>query len=914
MKESQVKNKMSKRKKGALITLGVGGFLVVAVLIYGFVITNVGAYVISRFTPDTEIQVASFQSAKETTQLIAEEGIVLMQNNDNLLPLTAPEGEKIPINLFGMRAIQLVYNGGGSTATDVSDCVKLEDALRNNSFKVNEDLLHLKYNFFGTEYILIAPTSAPENQSASAFLDSNRFITIPEIPASVYSQTNLFDDGRTMIEHAHDFSNVAMIVIGRGGHESYDLTVSELQLTTEEVALFDAVSEKFDDIILVLNVANQMELNFLEDYPEIKSVLWIGFAGEAGTEAFARILNGTVNPSGRLANTWVSDNLSHPAVNNFLALSEDGLDWQEDSFHYEGLEPVESIMTGTSNRGFFNHYSEGIFVGYRYFETRHATDENFDYDAIVLFPFGYGLSYTTFEHNLISMNVEDDEITVRVSVENKGKVSGRDVIQIYYNPPFTGAIEKSTVNLLTFKKTNEIAPGDKEYYSLTFNIEQMASFDFRNHGSYVLEQGNYEIMLKENAHVFIDSEIFVLPEDIIYNDEHHGPRATDLQAAVSRLEDALGIDDYLTRDWDESSRAFTGPLEKDFIPSQDILDALKIRIPTDEQLNLTAADMPLHSQEFDEDMMFFDLIGIAHDDTKWDEFISQLTLEELSSLVANGAYQIMEIERLGVPRTLTPDGSAFIGATIYSGAAMGNANAGVTYPNPTVLAATWNKDLANLMGTSVGIEAYAHGFQGWYAPGMNTHRTPFNGRNFEYYSEDPILSGTMGGAVVQGATDKGLITFIKHFAMNERESNCRYQLMKWSNEQAIREIYLRPFEMAIKEGGALGIMTAFNYIGFDWAGSNENLLKDIVRNEWGFRGVIVTDANMYPHMDPVQMIYGGGDLSLDTMAIWMGGENQSRDLLAAATDSNTQVGTVQNLQRAAKNILYSVTHTWPMQD
>ena len=589
-KESEVNNKIRKRKKGGFIALGVVGFLVVALFVYGFVITNVGAYVISRFAPDTEIQVASFQSAKETTQLIAEEGIVLMQNHDDLLPLTAPEGEEIPINLFGMRSVQLVYNGGGSTATDVSDCAKLEDALRNHNFKVNEDLLHLKYNFFGTEDISIAPATAPVNQSASEFLGMDRFITIPEIPGSVYGDTTLFEDGRTLIEHAYDFSNIAMVVIGRGGFESYDFTVSELQLTTEEEELLDAVSETFDDIILALNVANQMELDFLEDYPEIKSVLWMGFPGEAGAEAFARILNGEVNPSGRLANTWVSDNLSHPAANNFLELSEDGLEWIEDSFHYEGLEPVESMMSGTSNRGFFNHYSEGIFVGYRYFETRHETDESFDYDSTVLFPFGYGLNYTTFEQHLLSLNVEGDEITVRVSVENKGDVSGRDVIQIYYNPPFTGAIEKSTVNLLTFQKTNEIAPGDREYYSLTFNIEDMASFDFRNHESYVLEQGDYEIMLMENAHVLIDSELFVLQDTIIFNDEFHGPRSSDLQAAVSRHDDAMGIDDYLTRDWNESSRAFTGPLAEDFIPSQDILDALEIRVPTDDELNLTSAE------------------------------------------------------------------------------------------------------------------------------------------------------------------------------------------------------------------------------------------------------------------------------------------------------------------------------------
>lgn len=905
------RKKMSKKKKITLISAGIVGTLVAVLLIYGFVFTNVGAFLISKFTPDTEIQKASFQSAKETTQLIAEEGIVLMQNHEDFLPLAATDGEEIPINLFGMRAVQLVFNGGGSTATDVSEAVKLEDALRNHNFKVNEDLLNLKYNFFGNEKISIDPKAAPANQSASEFLDSDRFIHIPELPGAAYEDTTLFEDGRTIMEHAYDFSDVAMVVIGRGGHEGYDMTVSDLQLTTEEVELLDAVSAQFDDIVLILNVANQMELGFLDDYPEIKSVLWLGFPGEAGTEALAQILNGTVNPSGRLVNTWAFDNLSHLAANNFLEFDEDGETWDEDSFHYENVEAGESVFGGMVNRGFFNHYAEGIFVGYRYFETRHETDTTFDYESTVLFPFGHGLSYTAFEQNLVSMSVEDQEITVRVAVENTGTVAGRDVIQVYFNPPYTGAVERSTVNLVTFQKTNIIEPGDTEYYSLTFQLEDMAAFDSRNHQSYLLEQGDYEIMIKENAHVLIDSEIFTLTEDIIFN-ESQGGRSTDLQTAVSRFEDALGIDDYITRDWDGSSRAFTGPQAEDYMASQDILNALKVRVPTDEELNLTASDMPIHSQELSEPIMLADMVGVPHDDPKWDEFISQLTLEEMASLVGNGAYQIGELERLGVPRTLTPDGSAFIGATIYSGAAMGNANSGVTYPNPSIIAASWNQDLAQLMGTSVGMEAQAHGFQGWYAPGMNIQRTPFNGRNFEYYSEDPLLSGRIGGSVVRGATDEGVITFIKHFAMNERENNCRDQLIKWSDEQAIREIYLRPFELAIKEGESLGIMSSFNYIGFNWTGANDSLLNEVVRNEWGFKGAIVTDANMYAHMDPVQMLYGGGDLSLDSMAMWLNGENHNRELLAAATDSETEIGTTLNLQRAAKNLLYAVSNTWPM--
>lgn len=901
---SEEKIKMSKKKKGLIISLGLLGATIGAVLFYAFIVTSAGHWVIARFTPDTEEQKLSYSAAIDTVEMITDEGFVLMQNNDDFLPISTSEEEKAKINLFGTRSVVTLFNSGGSTATDVTDAMKIEDALRDTgNFELNDDLLYLNYNFFKGGKISVSETNAPKNQSDSEILGEGRNLLLPEVPLEAYSDTSLFSDERTIIEHAQDFSDTAMIVIGRGGGEMVDLSPSQLRLTEEEADMVDVVSSNFENVVLILNTANVMELNFLDDYPAIKSVLWIGYPGETGANSLANMINGTINPSGRLVDTWPSDLMSMPAANNYLELGDDDK-WLGNSTKYTNA-PEE--------RGFFNQLHEGIYVGYKYFETRNDTDENFNYDDEVIFPFGHGLSYTNFEKEIISMDVDDDAITLRVGVRNTGDVSGKDVIQIYYNPPYTGEIEKSTANLVTFTKTNEIEPGDTEIYSLQFEVEDMASYDYRNHEAYVLEAGDYEITLKENSNISIASEIYAIDEDIIFNADNDGIRSTDSQVATNQFDDALHVDDYLTREWDPESRAFTGPQESDFVASQEILDAMNPEVPTDAELGFTAEDIPDYGRDLETTIMLSDMINVDHNDPLWDEFVSQLTLEELSDISGTGAYQLYELERLGVPKTLQPDGTMAIASNIYSGPIMGTEGVGVTYPSPNILAATWNPDAAYLMGESVGIEAQAFGYSGWFAPAMNIHRTPFNGRNFEYYSEDGVLSGKIAAGVISAANDKGVITYIKHFALNEREQGVRSGLFTWANEQAIREIYLKPFELAVKEGGSLGVMSSFNYIGLQWTGGHEGLLTEVLRNEWGFEGLVITDAHMYDHMDVMQMLYGGGDVSLDVMAVWQGGDNHNKIWLEATDDPDIQIGTIKHLQRAAKNTLYAVSQTWKMQ-
>lgn len=896
---------IAKKGKKRSVILGIVALLLAIILIYGFVITNSGYWLISKFKPDSLEQKASFTSASDTTRAISDEGFVLMQNNDQLLPLTTSAEKKMNINVFGMRGVQLVYNAGGSSASNVENCIRLEDSLAGpkGNFVVNDDLLNLYYNYYKKGDISIAATDAPANSSASEFIETPSNITVPEVPAAAYADTTLYSDGKTILDKAYEFSDVAVIVVGRGGGEVFDFSVEQLQLLPDEADMVKAVATKFEKVILVVNSANAMELDFVKDYPSIKSIVWIGYPGQSGIDSLSGILNGTVNPSGRLADTWLKDNLATPTANNYLERTADGT-WNKNSYHY---------VNAPEGAGYFTQYSEGIYVGYKYFETRHDTDTTYKYDDAVMFPFGHGLGFSAFEKDLMAINEEDGNLTVRVSVKNTGKTAGKDVIQIYYNPPYTGAVEKATVNLVDFKKTNVIEPGATEYYSVTFPIEEMASYDYKVNKSYLLEKGDYEIMLRDNAHVEIDSMVYTLADDIIYNEANDGKRSTDLTEVTNLFDDALGVDDYLTRDWLPESRALSGPKTGDFTATQKILDAMTYTAPTDAELGYKESDLPAFGKTLAKQIDFSEMVGLESDDPKWDEFVSQLTLKEMSDLSGRGTWQISGIDRLGVPRSLTPDGSTTIGASIYSGAIMGTDGKGVTYPTPVVTASTWNVDIANLMGTSVGNEAQALGYSGWYAPSMNTHRSAFNGRNFEYYSEDGTLAGKIAAGVVKGATDKGVITYIKHFALNERESNDRSQLFSWSNEQAMREIYLKPFELAVKEGGALGVMSSFNYIGHTWSGGNYNLLTEVLRNEWGFKGLVITDANLYPHMSPIAMLHGGGNLSLDVMSAWTGGAGHNDLMFKATEDATMRIGVIKNLYETSKHILYAVSKTWKAQ-
>lgn len=866
----------------ACVMLGISNGALVYFL---FVVLKVQRNIMDKVCSDKTQEILSEQETAACAQRIAEEGIVLLKNEENLLPL--PQGAHL--NLVGLRCVQMNYNGGGSAASDESKCMTLEQALEAAGFLLNRDLLNLSYNYLKNGRASItSPGKKFRVKSGSRQKGGAEFIAKPgspvktELPVSLLTSRLLYEDGKTVLEHAGQFGDTALVVLARGGGEGYDLDPDDLRLIESERLLLDEVSRHFQKIILVLNMANTMEMGWLAEYPSIKGVLWTGFPGTSGNAALADILRGRVNPSGRLPDTWAASNLSAPAANNFCQMQENGT-WCRESFHYSNAP---------EKKGYFVHYSEGIYTGYRYFETRAALDKTFDYAAEVVWPFGYGLGYTEFQQQIVEFYVSGEQLHLRVLVKNTGSCAGKEVIQVYSTPPYTGRIEKSIVSLVAFVKTELLAEGASEELTIDIPKKELASFDEQS-GKWTLERGDYVLSLRRDSHTVTDEAAWKLEDEIVY------------PGTVSLFADART--DSLTRTFDQNHRAFTGPKEADFIAGTRVLEALQFHVPTDEELGLSPEDMPLTGKR--NGIRLREMKGVQKDDTKWDMFVQQLTVPELCHLCGNGAWQTAAIRRLGVPRTVIPDGSTSMAATIFSALVMGKGKAGITWPCPSVLAATFNCWLALQEGDGVGKSANVMGYAGWYAPSMNCHRTAFNSRNFEYYSEDGLLAGKIAANVVKGVQSHHVNVFIKHFALNERETNARSQLFTWCGEQAMREIYFKPFELSVKEGGALGVMSSFNHIGHTWAGGSPALLTDLLVKEWGFQGCVVTDACLYPHMDVMQMVYAGGDLVLDTLGGFTGGNIKRRSLLLAVQNPKHKIAAARWLQASAKDILYAVCQT-----
>lgn len=849
------------------------------------VVLRVQRNVREKFRPVADEESAAHAAAAQIARQIAQEGIVLLQNTDGLLPL--PRESKL--NLIGLRCVQMNYNGGGSAASDESKCIVLEEALRQAGFALNQDLLNLSYNHLKNQKASIAsPGQKYKVRQGSGQKGGAEFVSKPgspvksELPVLSLTSRQLYPDGRTVLEHAREYSDTALVVLSRGGGEGYELDPHDLRLIGSEELLLKETVRHFDKVILVLNTANTMEMGWLKDYPQIKAVLWLGFPGAAGNLALADILNGSVCPSGHLPDTWAASNLSTPAANNFCEKLEDGR-WSKESFHY---------ANAPEKAGYFVHYHEGIYMGYRYFETRAALDPGFDYAKEVVWPFGFGLSYTSFRQKIEGLSEDTEALRMAVSVTNTGSAAGRAVVQCYLSAPYTGRVERSAVSLAAYCKTDLIAPGEQASATLRIAKRDLAAFEEQS-GRYLLEAGEYRFFIGSDCHTPLDSIAWQARQETLFE----GTTSLFADAATRTLTRA-GITD-------PAHPAYTGPAKEDFTADDSILAALQFHLPTDQELGLDHDPVSARPAN----LKLADVKDLPKTDPKWDKFIQQLTLPELCNLCGNGAWQTIALPRLGVPKTIAPDGPTCLAATIFSALVMGTGKAGITWPCPSILAAAFHPQLAREMGDRVGTEARAMGYTGWYAPAMNLHRTAFNSRNFEYYSEDPLLSGLTAAEVVKGVQSHHVTVYIKHFALNERETNARDQLFTWCGEQAMRELYLRPFELAVREGGALGVMSCFNYIGHTWAGGSKALLTDLLAGEWGFEGAVVTDACLYPHMDVAQMVYAGGDLSLDTLGGFTGGNGKRRSLLAAAQDPAHRRGMLLWLQRAARDILYMVSRT-----
>ncbi|WP_062465463.1 glycoside hydrolase family 3 protein [Demequina maris] len=748
------------------------------------------------FTDDTPEAAAAREAALGVAESISDEGIVLLKNEAGVLPLDGG------VNVFSFASFNLRLGGGGSGGSNTAGAPTLYEALEAQGVDYNADL-----------YATMHEAGAEHTEgSSNAFVQIAGALTgagADHEPAPDY----LTDD---VLAQAQSFSDTAIVVVGNDGVEGSDLVQEQLQLTAEQRALLDAVTAVQENVIVVVNSGNQMELGFLDEYPQITSAVWMGTPGPQGAASLAKVLTGQVNPSGRLTDTYAYDIASAPAVENF------------GDYNYTNVK-----------RGFLD-YEEGIYVGYRYYETRFEGDEA-GYADTVQYPFGYGLSYTDFAWDAAEAIVADDTVSVDVAVTNTGEVAGKDVVQVYFAAPYTaGGIEKSAIELGGYAKTSVLEPGASETVTVTFAVQDMASWDTAAGGAYVLEAGDYEISARTDVHTPVASSTVTVANDVTYDAD-----ADTGVAYENRFDYVEGDLTYLSRaDWDGTYPAAPDGTET---ASDEVLALMD---PTFEPAD---GDAPTYGA--DNGLTLADMAGVAYDDPQWDAFLDQLTLDEQVDLFSYGAYQSVAIERLGVPSITMLDSPAGLNSLF-------SPLDSAAYPTEVVIASTWNDDLAYAWGESVGTEAKAYGVEVWYAPGMNLHRTALGGRDFEYFSEDPLLTGKMAAAVVAGSQDQGVPVTIKHFVLNDQEVNARTGINVFASEQALRELYLKPFEIAVKEADAAGAMSSFINLGGSWAGGNEDLLQEVLRGEWGFEGFVSTDAVLGGWMAPELAARGGNDWML----------------------------------------------------
>lgn len=866
---SRIKSK--KVRSLARIQTGIA-LLLTVVIVLNLLCTDPLNTMFSLVMGDGTISKETSDEAVKLCTEVSEEGIVMLENKDETLPLSETEN----INVFGWASTNPCYGGTGSgSISDAYDMVSLLQGLENSDFSVNQDLVS-----FYTEYRESRPEVGMMEQDW----------TLPEPTADSYSDE--------LLEDAKSFSDTALVVITRVGGEGADLPidVSEvtytdnsseykdfeegehyLQLSRTEKEMLELVCDNFDDVIVVVNSANAMELDFVEEYSQIKGVLLCPGAGQSGFDALGEILKGEVTPSGRTVDTYVNDLDATPSTNNF------------GSYTYENMTQytIES-QGGAATPGFVN-YVEGIYVGYKYYETA-AAEGAIDYDKEVAYPFGYGLSYSTFSQEMGNITYENGQISFDVTVTNTGEYSGKDVVEVYFDPPYTnGGIEKSSANLVAFEKTTELEPGESERISITFTEEDMASYDTYGEAAYALERGNYEISINSDSHNKLDNQTYTVAETIVYNGTN--ARSTDEIVATNQFADAEGDVTYLSR-----RDGFANYKEATAVPDNFVLDDkyadtfLCNENYNPEDDNNEEDEMP--EQGKDNGLTLADFRGVDYDDESWENLLDQMSVEDMDTLISSGGYQSKAIDSVGKVQSLDCDGPSSINNNFTGTSSIG-------FPATTMLASTWNKDIAQEFGISIGTMADEMGVSGWYAPAMNTHRSAFCGRNFEYYSEDSVLSGEMAAKAVEGAYEKGVYSIIKHFALNDQETDRYNMLMVWSNEQAIREVYLKPFETAVKKGGAMGVMGSYNFIGSEPAEACSVLLNDVLRDEWGFEGFVETDMfGGFGWQDADRLVRNGTDLMLSPF------DSETNHM----TDT-TSATSIKAMRQSCKNIMYTVVNS-----
>lgn len=845
----------------------------------------------------------AFANAQEVNLKLAEEGFVLLKNENAALPMN--KGARISV--FSKNSVNLSYGGSGSGGFDTSNNKNLYESLNDAGFVTNPTL----------KCFYESSQSGPVRTANSSDLDNgdNQKIATAETPQSKYTDA---------VRNSYaDYSDAALVVITRIGGEGFDLpryqgdsegAVSPdshyLELDQNEIDLLTAVTDgTFKRVVVVFNTPSSFEAIFRKDSAyaafadKIDAAVWIGFTGSNGITALGEILNGDVNPSGRLVDTWAADFTKNPSFVNFgTGCLPDTTDKYDGGMYYS----VD--------------YEEGIYVGYRYYETRGETDGEDWYNANVVYPFGYGLSYTTFDWTVGDASASEIElgttITVPVTVKNTGSVAGKEVVQLYASAPYTlGGIEKAHKVLVGFAKTKLLQPGESETVTVSFDPYSAASYDYRDANSngfsgYELEAGEYTLYISRNAHESEKAIALNLAADV-----QIGTDPTTDSEVVNRYTDS---ENFLDSDWQLDTMLSRADWEGTWPTPQTAqqhagTDRLYEEIRSEEHNNPTDFDSEEYPWFGEEPTLTLrDLLPsaeaegyepvVSYDDERWEELMMGCDEEEMIALINNGAYHTLAMENVGLPATIHGDGPS--GFTCFM--SKEQVNGTCQYVSEPVMASTWNINLMNELGEAIGEEgtigdkATGQPYSSIYAPGVNIHRSPFGGRCSEYFSEDPFISGMMGAAEVQGIQSRGVLPTVKHFVANEQETHRSIGGdLSWLSEQALREIYLKPFEYTVKLGETRGIMTSFNRIGTRWTGGDYRLLTEILRNEWGFNGLVICDFNTIPqYMIPRMMFYAGGSLDLATQqsAMW--------------TDCDTSdAGDAIVLMRAVKDVMYALVNS-----
>ena len=880
-----------------------------------------------------EISEDVVEGSRSVIQQVGEEGMVLVKNSDNLLPLAA---ETTKLNVFGWASVHPVFSGTGSAASgEQGKPVDILESLSMAGFSTNEELSKLYANYWSSAdfYGGNRPSIGMQEQDW----------TLPEPTTEYYTET--------LLNNAKDFSDTAVIVFARSGGENADLpsdmhavingtfdvsksgrvqetvatnytytgakfynncidpncprTYDEfaegehyLQLSQTERDLGETVTANFDKVIVVINANNAMELGWIEAYPQIRSVILAPGTGASGMIALGEILNGSVNPSGRTADTYLYDLRSAPTWNHS---GNSGNHFYENADKATNVDDLTKQLAreDASFNGVvsFLDYVEGIYMGYKFYETA-AEEGLIDFESTVQFPFGYGLSYTTFEQKITNLQKDDVNVTVTVEVKNTGSVAGKDVVELYYTPPYTnGGIEKASVNLIDFGKTGLLKPGESETITLTVALENMASYDSSciktANGGYVLEAGEYVMSVRSDSHTVLDSKNFTLDADIDYS---INGRASDQETAVNRFGYMESDHEILSRKdhFANYEKAVAEPEAEEYKLSKDDTKAIQA---------ITVVKYKPEKHDDPNDVMptigakngltLTNLAGKSYDDPDWEKLLDQLSIDDMVSLINVGGWQTVEVKSVGKVATSDCDGPSGLSNYVTG-------SNGTQFPTEVLMAQTWNKELARSIGAAMGQEfADANNF-GWYGPAMNLHRSAFSGRNFEYYSEDAVLSGLFASEEVNGAAKLGVYPYIKHFAANDQETNRLAFLTTWMTEQCFRENCLKPFEIVVKnfdfDHYAMGVMTAYNWLGLVPVISSPELLKDVLRGEWGFQGVVISDYNGgYGYQITDAAIRAGNDLML---GYGVATGTALKDTAAATC--------VLAMRQACKNILYTV--------